>query len=73
VFPLKNKEKLKHGSSLASNKSVDDVQELRRSKRDRKERNFSNVLLLILLMMIEPIMTKQLNLFDAFVSVRSYK
>jgi hypothetical protein len=36
VFPLKNKEKLLHKSSVASNKFVDDVQELRRSKRARK-------------------------------------
>jgi hypothetical protein len=42
VFPLKNKEKLLHESSIASNKFVDDVQELRRSKRARKERNFGN-------------------------------
>jgi hypothetical protein len=40
VFPLKNKKKLLHESSVASNKFVNDVQELRRSKRARKERNF---------------------------------
>jgi hypothetical protein len=42
VFPLKNKEKLLHESSVASNKFVDDLQELRRSKRARKEMNFGN-------------------------------
>jgi hypothetical protein len=39
---LKNKEKLLHESSIASNKFVDDVQELRRRKQARKERNFGN-------------------------------
>jgi hypothetical protein len=33
VFHLKNKENLLHESFVASNKFVDDVQELRRSKR----------------------------------------
>jgi hypothetical protein len=33
-------------SYVASNKFVDDVQELRRSKWTRKEKNFGNVLLL---------------------------
>jgi hypothetical protein len=36
VFPLKNKEKLLHEPSIASNEIVDDVQE---SKRARKEKN----------------------------------
>jgi hypothetical protein len=72
VFPLKNKKKLLHEFAIAFNKFVD-VQEFRRSKRARKEMNFVNVLLLILLMMIQHIMMKQLNLFDAIVLVRGYK
>jgi hypothetical protein len=40
MFPLKNKKKLLHESSLASNKFVDDVQELRRSKRAGKKKEF---------------------------------
>jgi hypothetical protein len=39
---MKNKEKLLHESSIASNKFVDDLQELRRSKWARKEMNFGN-------------------------------
>jgi len=62
-----------HESSIASNKFVDDVQELRRSKRARKERNLGNVLLLMLLMIIQHIMMKELNLFDATILVKCYK
>jgi hypothetical protein len=58
---------------IVDSKFVDDVQELRKSKRARNETNFSNILLLILFMMIQHIMMKQLNLFDAIVLVRGYK